>query len=76
MNPGDVCLADNDAVIGPIAEVVGREHVVVFHAEPSDAAASFSGENIMRRIEIHSPFKYPCGRIRSELIRDNRVLGK
>jgi hypothetical protein len=47
-------------MISPIDEIFGREHMIIFHAKPSNTSSPFACRDIMRRIEIHFTFKNPC----------------
>ena len=71
--PGYFVLGNNHTMVGPIGEVLRREHMVVFHAEPV-LTLPFGRQDVVRRIDVHLIIKYACSGISRKLITDNRVL--
>ena len=73
-HPRNFVLGDNHTVIGPVGEVLRREHVVVFHAEPV-LSLSFRWEDVVRRIEIDLSIEHTRRWVGGEQVADNRILG-
>ena len=51
-HPGHFVLGDNHTVVCPVGEILGREHMVVLHAEPV-LPLSCGGHDVVRGVEVH-----------------------
>ena len=71
--PGHLVLGNNHTVVGPVSQIVGREYMVVLHAEPV-LTLSFRRENIVRGIQVDPAVKHACRRVGGKLVTDNGVL--
>ena len=71
--PRNAFLADNDPMVFPMRQVIGREHMVIGHTEPFFQPFYRAG-NVVRRVQIYLSIKDPrCG-IGRKLIADYGIL--
>ena len=73
--PGHVLLVQDHAVVRPVHEVLGREAVVVRHAEPL-AFRLHRRDDVMGGIQPHLSPEDAGGGIRRELAPDDGILGR
>ena len=73
LHPGHFVLGDDDAMVGPVGQILRREHMIVSHAEPV-LPLSLGGHNVVGGIEIHLIIKYPCRGVGRKLVANDGIL--